>query len=144
MFASALGLDSAVEELRFRLFPGVYHPFTSDIFSKCLKRDSLLHLGQGIGLADYRDLQSNIVQEHKDPDALEIKASDNTSDLQQGHSSATARGHYLLAAGHLHGVSRDTTKAYRRASLWWQHITGTPNLISTVVVINICFQESSP
>lgn len=128
MLAAALGLESAVEELRFRLFPGVYQPFTSDVFSKCLKRDSLLHLGQAIGLADYRDLQSNIVDEHKDPEQLEIKSSNTISDLQQGHTSNTAQEFYLLTEGQPHGVPRTTIKAYRRISIWWQDLTGTWHL----------------
>ena len=124
ILAGALGLESAVEELRYRLFPGVYHPFSSDVFSKCLKRDSHLHIGQGIGLADFRDLQGNIVDQHRDPDAIEIKCSDNISDLQQGHSSSMADEYYLLRPERPHDVGRGTIAAYRRASSWWQHITG--------------------
>ena len=129
ILAGALGLDSAVEELRFKLFPGVYHPFTSELFSKCLKRDSYLHIGQGIGIADFRDLQSNIVDEHRDPEAVEISASDSMSDLQQGHSSAIADDFYRLRPDRPHGVGRDRIKGYRRASSWWQHLTGIWNSI---------------
>lgn len=137
ILAGLLGLDSAVEELRFRLFPGVYHPFTSDVFSNCLKRDSFLHLGQAIGLADFRDIQSSIVSEHSDPAALEIKTSNDTADLQQGHSSATARGHYALTSGQHQGIGKKAIKAFHRASDWWQHITGTrgPVLMSACIDI---------
>lgn len=124
MLASALGLESAVEELRFRLFPGVYTRFTSDIFSNCLKRDSSLHIGQKIGIADYRDLQGNIVDEHRDPEAVVVRMSDTISDLQQGHTSGTAQANYLLVDGQPRGVTRDGIKAFRRASMWWQHLTG--------------------
>lgn len=127
VLAGALGLDSAVEELKFRLHPGVYHPFTSEVFSKCLKRDSYLHIGQGIGIADFRDLQSNIVDEHKDPEAVFTKSVDNLSDLQQGHSTAMANDYYNLRPDQPHGVSREKIGGYLRASRWWHHITGTEN-----------------
>lgn len=135
VLAGALGLDSAVEELRFRLFPGVYQPFTSEFFSKCLKRDSYLHIGQGIGISDFRDLQSNIVDEHRDPEAVDVNFSENMSDVQQGHSTAMADEYYKLRPDRPHGVGRDKLKGYLRASSWWQHITGTrhPALIGTSI-----------
>lgn len=112
-----------IEELRFRL-SGLCHPFTSEAFSKCLKRDSYLHIGQGIGIADFRDLQSNIVDEHKDPEAVEVKFTDNMSDLQQGHSTTIAGVFYNLRSDQPHGVGRDKVKGFLRASRWWQHLTG--------------------
>jgi len=128
VFAAMLGLNSAVEDLRFRLYPGVYRPFTSEELSRCLKRDSELHLNQRIGLSEYRDLQSAFVNEHKDPDRLSVHSSDATEDLQQGHTSSIARDYYGLTPGDLRGAGKDTIKAYRRASSWWQHLTGKQTL----------------
>jgi hypothetical protein len=124
VFANALGKKSAVEELRFRLFPGVYHPFTSEVFSKGLRNDSSEHVGQTIGLSEFRDLQSNIVDEHRDPEAVQVKALENVSDLQQGHSTLTAQSFYLLRSDNPSDSTRDAITAYRRASSWWQHVTG--------------------
>ena len=124
MFAEVLGLKSAVEELRFRLYPSVYHSFDSEELSRSLKRDSTLHLGQSIGIADYRDLQSAFINKHRDPGRLPIFTPDSAEDLQQGHSSSTAREYYALTPEDPHGTSNDTIKAYRRSSSWWQHITG--------------------
>lgn len=124
ILAGALELEPAVEALRFRLFPGVSHPFTSDALSKCLKRDSQLHIGQGINLSDFRDLQSNIVDEHKDPEAVGINVRENASILQQGHTTAIAETYYNLRPDNPHGVGRDRIKAFLRASGWWQNLTG--------------------
>lgn len=130
IFASALNLGSAtVDELKFRLFPGVYHPFVAEVFSKCLKRDSLLHINQAIGIADFRDLQANIVRKHKDPEGLEIKKSNRAADVQQGHTTRTALDSYTLTDDQPHGVDPDITPALRRASRWWQHLAGTQDLI---------------
>ena len=137
ILAGALGLDSAVEDLRFRLFPGVYHPFTSDVFSKCLKRDSLLHLGQGIGLSDFRTLQSNIVSKHRDPAAIKIEHVEHVADLQQGHSSGMAESVYALMPDRPQGVSENTIDAYHRASHWWQHLTGTWDPVSLVHMLTL-------
>ena len=130
ILAAALGLNSAVEELRFRLFPEIYNPFTSDTFSKCLKRDSLKHIGQAIGLSDLRDLQASIVNKHIDPGAIPIDNSNKACDLQQGHTSDTARTNYARMPDVLHDVHENTIRSYRRASRWWQHITGTLNPVS--------------
>lgn len=124
ILANALGMELAVEELRFRLFPGVYHPFTSDVLSKGLKNDASQHIGQAIGLSVFRDLQSNIVDQHKDPEAVEVKVSENAADLQQGHSSLTAETYYLVRPDRPSDSVRGAISAYRRASSWWQHLTG--------------------
>lgn len=124
MLAGLLGLEGAVDELRFLLFPGVYEPFISEVFSKHLKRDSYLHIGQEIGISDFRDLQSNIVDEHRDPEAVEFTTMENVSAIQQGHSSAMASEYYNLRPDRPHGVGREMIKGYLRASQWWQHITG--------------------
>jgi hypothetical protein len=123
VFATALGMNSAVEELRFRLFPGVYHPFTPEAFSKGLKNDADKHIGQSIGISEFRDLQSNIVDQHRDPEAVKVKISEDASDLQQGHSALTADTYYLLRSDRPSDSARGTIEAYRRASGWWQHIT---------------------
>lgn len=130
VIAAALGMEPAVEELAYRLCPEVHQAFNSDTFSKCLKRDSHKHIGQTIGISDLRDLQSNIVSKHRDPEALVIKNSDDTCDLQQGHTTMVANASYNLTPDRLQGVREDTIKAYRRASHWWQHITGMWNTIS--------------
>jgi len=122
--ASLLGLKSAVEELRFRLFPGIYHSFTSEELSRCLKRDTELHLGQRIGIADYREIQTAFADEHHDPNALPIHTPDAARDLQRGHSSLTKQANYGLRSDELRDVAKDTRKAYRRCSTWWHHITG--------------------
>ena len=99
-----LGLDSAVQDdLRFRLHPSL----NSDEFSRCLKRDSNLHLGQKIGLADYRDIQSAFVNKHKDPEALLVSVQDSAADLQQGHTSDIRRRFYGLTSDKLQGVPED-------------------------------------
>lgn len=113
-----------MEELRFRLFPEVYDPFASDVLSKCLKRDTRLHLGHGIGLADYRDIQSALIHEFEDPEALPINPQDEAADLQQGHGSTIAKDYYGLRPDKPRGISKGTIKAFRRSSRWWQHITG--------------------
>jgi hypothetical protein len=109
-----------VEDIRFRLYPGI----DSDELSRNLKRDSTLHLSQRIGIADYRDLQCTLVNKHKDPEGLPIYTRDSVEDLQQGHSSVTAREHYALTSEDLRNTKPEMINAYRRASSWWQHITG--------------------
>lgn len=143
ILAAALGLDSVVEGLRFRVFPEIYNPFASDAFSKCLKRDSLKHLGQAIGLSDFRVLQSNIISKHGDPAAIPIDRSDDTSDLQQGHSTRTALGNYTAMSDRPHGVRERTIQSYRRASLWWQHITSTSDLVFIGTCIDVGGQRSN-
>ena len=109
MFASLLGLDSTkIEDLRFRLYPGM----NSDELSKCLKRDSTRHLGQRIGIADYRDLQGTFISKHKDPEGLPVYTRDSIQDLQQGHSSTTAHQHYLLSPEDLHQTKPEMVEAY--------------------------------
>lgn len=122
--ASLLGLESAVEELRFRLFPGIYHTFTSEELSRCLKRDTELYLGQRIGIADYREIQVAFADEHRNPDALPIHTSDAVQDLQRGHTSRTKQANYGLRPDELRDVAKDTRRAYRQCSTWWHHITG--------------------
>ena len=125
-----LGLGSTtVDDLRFRLYPG----FDSDELSRCLKRDSMLHLSQRIGISDYRDLQCAFVNKHKDPEGLPIYTKNSTEDLQQGHSSATAREYYALSPEDLHSTKLEMIKAYRRMSSWWQHITGM--YVSTLLTL---------
>jgi hypothetical protein len=120
-----LGLDSTiVENLRFRLYPGDSKPFDSEELSRCLKRDSMLHLSQKIGISDYRDLQCAFVNRHQDPEGLPMYTRDSTDDLQRGHSSAVAREYYALTPEDLHGIKPQMIKAFRRMSSWWQHITG--------------------
>jgi hypothetical protein len=120
IIASVLGLDSAVQELRFRLYPGVYRTFTSNDLSDCLKRDTQLYTGQRIGIADFRDIQSTFINQHVDPNALPMSVPDSAGDLQQGHSGSTAQVHY----GKDRNLNMVQVKGYRRASAWWQHITG--------------------
>ena len=84
----------------------------------------MLHLGQRIGIADYRDLQCAFANKHKDPEGLPIYTKDSIVDLQQGHTSTTARQHYALMPEDLHNTKPEMIEAYRRVSSWWQHITG--------------------
>ena len=121
---SILGLKSAVEELKFRVFPGVYHRFTSEELSRCLKRDTEHHLGQRIGIADYRDIQYSFSKSHQDPEALPIILPDSADDVQRGHGSGLANNNYGLRSDQLRGVKPDVVTAFRRCSIWWHHITG--------------------
>ena len=109
-----------VEDLRFRLYPGV----DSEELSRYLKRDSTLHLSQKFGISDYRDLQCVFVNKHRDPESLPIYTKDSVEDLQRGHSSVTAREYYGLTSEDLHNTKPEMIRAYRRMSSWWQHITG--------------------
>lgn len=123
VLAAALKMDQAVEELRFKLYPGVYRKFESDTFAKILKRDTELYLGQEIGLADYRDIQTVAVRYHNDPD--EYKGmSLGIADLQRGHTSGTADGWYGTSSDLPQGIRMDKMKGFHRASCWWWHITG--------------------
>lgn len=123
--ASILGFKAdVIEELRFKLFPGTYHPFNSEELSRCLQRDTQLHLGHSIGIADWRDIQTSFTNAHKDPNELPYLSPDSINDIQRGHGSELARDHYGLQAGVLRGVFPDTILAFRRCSAWWQHITG--------------------
>ena len=143
VFAAALGLDSAVEELEFRLFPEIYNPFTLDTFSKCLKRDSLKHIGHAIGLSDLRDFQASIVNKHADPDAVPIDKSNKACDLQQGHTSETARVSYTRPPDLPRESTENAVQSYRRASRWWQHITGTWNRVLIEAYVDIGSQGSN-
>ena len=120
--AAALGLDGAVEELRFKLFPGVHQPFTSSTLSQGLKRDAKTYVGSAIGISKYRDIQSNFMEYHPNPLSL---AKNDTADRQQGHSSKTASQWYNRSQGIPHGSSVANITEFRNNSHWWQHISGT-------------------
>ena len=120
--ATALHLDSAVEELRFKLFPGVYQPFTSSTLSKGLKRDTKTYLGSAIGIRQYRDIQSNFSSHHVDPNPEQARG--NTADRQQGHTSNTATMWYQRTPALPHGFCVAKMKSFQRNSRWWHHITG--------------------
>jgi len=137
--ASILGLESAVEELRYRLFPGVFHPFTSEQYSRSMKRDTELHLGQRVGLADYRDIQVAFSRAHKDPEGIPFPATDVVEDLQRGHGSKTSLNNYARRADELRGTRTEAVQSYRRCSMWWHHITGkpTPLLFSTRLIVSV-------
>lgn len=120
--AAALRLDSAVEELRFKLFPGVYQPFTSSTLSKGLKRDTGVYIGSGIGISKYRDIQSNFMEYHPDPNPP--KMGNDTANLQQGRTSAIASQWYNRTPSLPHGFNAGKLKRFQRSSRWWQHITG--------------------
>ena len=122
-----LGLESEAEELRFRLYPSM----DSEKLSKFLKRDTLQHLGQRIGLADYRDIQSNFSGQHKDPVGRPV-FENLAMDLQQGHLTPSAQQSYQLTPDTPQGISRDLVSAYLRASRWWQHLVGKHRLVLTV------------
>ena len=141
ILTGALGLNLAVEDLQFHLFPRVYHPFTSDVFSKCLKRDLLLHLGQGISLLDFQTLQSNIVLKHRDPAAIKVEHMEYVADLQQGHSLGMAESVYVLMLDQPQGVSENTINAYHHVSHWWQHLTGTWDPIFVGAYIDIVLRD---
>lgn len=110
-----------MEELQFKLFPGVHHQFTSSTLSKALKRDTQAHIGSTIGIRSYRDIQSNFMEYHPDPHPVMIN---NTADLQQGHSSDIASQWYNRSEGMPHGTSVAKLKRFQRNSWWWQHISG--------------------
>ena len=120
--AAALGLDSAVEELRFKLFPSVHQPFTSSTLSDGLKRDTKRYVGSPIGITKYRDIQSNFSTHHPDP--LPPSKGRNTADLQQGHTASMANQWYNRTQEVPHGFTPAILKDFQRASRWWQHITG--------------------
>lgn len=125
ILAGAVGLKaSTIEALRLQLYPELYRPFNSDELSRSLKRDSELHIGQRFGLKEYRDLQSGFSSRHRDPNEIPAPKQDCVADLQQGHSTTTARTHYAISNDKLQGIHEDTIKSFDRASVWWQHITG--------------------
>ena len=130
ILAAALKMDTAVEELRFKLNPGIYRPFESDTLTKILKRETKKHLGQEIGLADFRDIQSISVRYHNDPDEYKGRSLSGFADMQQGHNGEVGDMWYGISSDVPQGVGMDKIKGFYRASRWWQHITGTPHLFS--------------
>ena len=120
--AAALGFDSAVEELRFKLFPSVHQPFTSSTLSDCLKRDTKRYVRSAIGITKYCDIQSNFSTHHPGP--LPPSKGRNTTDLQQGHTASMVNQWYNRTQEVPHGFTLAILKDFQRASRWWQHITG--------------------
>lgn len=120
--ASALHKHAAVEELRFKLFPTVYQPFTSSTLSSGLKRDTKAHLGSSIGIGKYRDIQSNFLDHHPDPNPG--RKGNAVASYQQGHTPNVDAQWYRRNPDLPQGVGQSPMLAYQRASHWWQHITG--------------------
>lgn len=123
--ASALHMQAAVEDLRFKLFPTVNQPFIASTLSKGLKRDTKAHLGSPIGIGKYRDIQSNFMDHHPDPNPGHM--GNDIGSLQQGHTASLDTRWYKRSPDLPQGVGKGAMMRYQRASRWWQHITG--NLI---------------
>jgi hypothetical protein len=83
----------------------------------------MTHINQAIGIADYRQNQCAITNRNKDPERLLFAIKDSIEHLQQAHSSSIAWQHYGLNMVVPHG-EEEVIKAYRRASIWWQDLTG--------------------
>lgn len=114
----------------------MYDACTSEVISKGIKRDTQLHLGHGIGLSEYRDIQAAFSDEFVDPNGLAIDPADAVADLQRGHASKTAQAHYLRVPHKLRGFRTQTVKAYHRESKWWQNITGKWSFTLTAMPTN--------
>ena len=127
-------MEAAVEELRFKLYPGIHRPFESETLAKNLKRDTELHLGQQVGISDYRDIQTIAVRYHNDPEEYTGMGVGATADMQRGHSSETAQAAYGTSSEFPQGVGIDKIKRYNRASRWWQDLTGMLLLCSCVTM----------
>ena len=119
---AALHLDSAMEELQFKLFPSVYHLFTSGTLSKGLKHNTKMYIGSSIGVSKYCDIQSNFMEHHQDPKP--VGKGNDTANRQQGHTPGNANSWYNRTLAIPHGFTVTGLRCFQRNSRWWQHLTG--------------------
>lgn len=116
-------MEETSQRLLYYLLPGVQSPVTSSDVSGALDRDTLLTLGCGIGLRQWRQITVALNQANKDPLGARIVGNE-IHNVIRGHTNSISDQHYGATSEKPENFSWDLLFACERLSSWWQHITG--------------------
>ena len=122
LIARMFGMEELAHRLRYLVFPGLYRPLESQEFSDMLRASTMNHLGYEIGLHDWRQIESNLVQHFWEGAVREL--SEPAHYAQRGQSARVGRRHYNRARDYPNGVAIDVIKDHLASSEFWQDLTG--------------------
>ena len=91
--------------------------------SDALFRDTLQHLGCGVGLREWRQITVAINQAREDPGAACV-VGDAIHNIICGHTDINSDQNYGLKGDKPDDMAWKLIFACERLSAWWQHITG--------------------
>ena len=113
--------DDAKNEIRYRIFPGLYRALDTEQLTEALGASCLKYLGYEIGMRQWRKAQTTFSEKFGDyqPQVRDVSHYD-----QRGHGEKTGRK-YSDIEGAPVGVPWSTMEAQLGVSRCWQDLTGT-------------------
>jgi hypothetical protein len=112
------GKKEVSERIPYHLLPGIDSTIGSGDISNALYRDTLQHLGTGIGLHQWRQITVTFCQANKDPGAAHV-VGDELYNIIHGHTGIISDQHYRMSSEKPSGAAWDLSFACEWLSAWW-------------------------